>query len=136
VARRKKTVAVKPVTRKSTSLRKQSKKPPGIRVEDLKPWSIFKYVDEDEEIHIAIPDSRYRIEDGRGVWGSSVPTLRIMSDGSLMHDSLLCGMHSWDYTIKLLDETHAIRLQILNKIPEHKLFKPRLKSDDTVTNKV
>jgi hypothetical protein len=115
----------KKVSTRVPKLKGSAEKPPGIRVEDLEPWSIFKYIDADEEIHVALPDARFRRERGKPVWGSAVQTIRILEDGTLIGDMLHCGMDKWDYKIELLDKTHAFRLEVVNKAQGHRLSKQR-----------
>ena len=138
MARRKRKTSTTPVTRnrqKGDSL-KRLKKPPGIRVEDLKPWSIFKYIEGGvEEVHVAIPHKIGRIEKGQYVWGSFVPTIKLKGDdleeGEMQADTLFCEMHAWDYKIELLDDSHAFKLQAFGNKAESKVFKPRAKSNDS-----
>lgn len=102
-------------------------KPPGVRVEDLKPWQLIKFIDEDqEELHLVLPSRFYKSKEGR--WGSFVPTLRLsgpnLEDNCGESDMLHCDMNDWNYKIEILDEA-AFRLQAFNGKVESKIFKPR-----------
>jgi hypothetical protein len=110
-------------------------KPPGIRVEDLEPWQIVKYIDgELEEVHLILPDSFRRKENGKWVWGSYVPTLKLkgvsLAEEEVVADMLHCEMHAWDYKIEIVDDV-AFRLQAFKNIAEWKLVKPRANNNVT-----
>lgn len=95
----------KPVSKKQPAKRKAGRvfvKPPGIRVEDLKPNTVFKFImDDSEEIHLALKH-KYQTS------GSATLVTWLLSG----HDQAPCEDRlpaevDWDYQIEILGLVNA-----------------------------
>jgi len=95
--KRRATAKVKPPAVKRRKLKPTFIKPPGIRVEDVKAGTVFKFtLDDDEEVHLALAS---------GFSSESTETLNTWclsgKDKSPCAD-MLPGKVDWDYKIEIL----------------------------------
>lgn len=101
--RRKKTSIKKTTQRKSPRITKNTfVKPPGIRVEDIKPNTVFRFqLDEFDEIHLALATS-YGTREGAPLY-----TWCLEGKEKSPCADMLPGHVMWDYKIEILGRVDA-----------------------------